>query len=122
MDVREQYCRENLKRSYDKLTRSVPKGRNDNRCQCYICQEVKSDKNLRHLPNYSPKKMSKSADNPKNPSKSKPVSQLAKSKDVKENVARSLLHDMAPNKDGDIAIKTGERRLRDRPRTRRPTS
>ena len=36
----------------------------------------------------------------------------AKSKDVKEQVASSLLHGMTPNKDGDIALKTGGRRLR----------
>ena len=120
---------------YDKLTRTMPRGRNDDRCQCYICQEVRSPTNMRHLPNNSPQKMAKS----QNKSKSKPVkvcpkckqrigkgirhhctpgkepkniSKLVESKDVKEQVASSLLHDMTPNKDGDLALKTGGRRLR----------
>ena len=39
---------------------------------------------------------------------------MAESTNVKEQVASSLLGEMAPNKDGDVALKTGGRRLRDR--------
>ena len=121
---------------YDKLTRTMPRGQNDDRCQCYICQEVRSDKNLRHLPNHSPQKRSKfaSESNKSKPMKVCPkckqrvgkgirhhctpgkeptnISKLAKSKDVKEQVASSLLGEMVTNKDGDVALKTGGRRLR----------
>ena len=44
---------------YDKLTRAMPRGQSEDRCQCYICQEVRSDKNLKHLPNNSPNKIYK---------------------------------------------------------------
>ena len=57
--------------NYDKLIRSMPRGHSSDRCQCYICAAVRSDKNLRHLPNHSPQK--KSSHNPKNPTKSKPI-------------------------------------------------
>lgn len=124
------------KLEYDMLTRMMPRGQSDERCQCYICQMVSSNKNLKHLPNHSPQKRLKFAQNkaiskpvkvcPKckqhvgkgirhhcTPGKEpKNISKLAKSKDVKEKVASSLLSEMTPNKDGDVALKTGGRKLR----------
>ena len=121
---------------YDKLTRIRVKDFGSKGCQCYICTEVRSPQNMRHV-NHRPKPGVKAKPSPKktaspikicskcgqkigkgirhycSPAKqAKNLTGLANSQGVKEQMASSVISDMAPNEDGDISLKTGGRQLR----------
>ena len=121
---------------YDKFTKQKrQKSGEGETCKCYICIEVKDRKqNMRHLnhlpkpgPKSSPKKtvsqikicskcgqkIGRGIRHHCSPGKqAKNLTSLANSQGVKEQMASSVISDMAPNEDGDISLKTGGRQLR----------